>query len=74
LPMDDPQGFVRRVEQKGHFHAATSFPTEAPCVRGPGCSIETRTQFYAISLGRNQVTDESAERTNCFGRSAKKKV
>jgi hypothetical protein len=24
LPMDDPQGFVRRVEQKGHFHAATS--------------------------------------------------
>lgn len=26
LPMDDPQGFVRRVEQKGHFHAVTSFP------------------------------------------------
>jgi hypothetical protein len=24
LPMDDPQGFVRRVEQKGHFHTATS--------------------------------------------------
>ena len=24
LPIDDPQGFVRRVEQKGHFHAATS--------------------------------------------------
>jgi hypothetical protein len=25
LPIDDPQGFVRRVEQKGHFHAVTSF-------------------------------------------------
>ena len=24
LPIDDPQGFVRRVEQKGHFHAVTS--------------------------------------------------
>ena len=24
LPIDDPQGFVRRVEQKSHFHAATS--------------------------------------------------
>ena len=25
LPVDDPQGFVRRIEQKGHFHAVTSF-------------------------------------------------
>ena len=73
LPMDDPQGFVRRVEQKGHFHTATSFPTEAPCVRGPGCSTGPRIYFYAISLGRNQVSDGLAERTNCFGRSAKKK-
>lgn len=60
LPMDDPQGFVRCVEQKGHLHAATSFPTKAPCMRGPGCSIGTRTYFYAISLGRNQVTGGSA--------------
>jgi hypothetical protein len=40
LPIDDPQGFVRRVEQKGHFHAATSSPTEAPSVRGLGFSLE----------------------------------
>ena len=26
LPIDDPQGLVRRVEQKGHFHVATSSP------------------------------------------------
>ena len=25
LPIDDPQRLVRRVEQKGHFHAVTSF-------------------------------------------------
>ena len=43
LPIDDPQGFVRRVEQKGHFHATTSFPTEAPCMRGPGFRLGTRT-------------------------------
>ncbi len=36
LPIDDPQGFIRRVEQKGHFHAATSFPTEAPSVQELG--------------------------------------
>ena len=39
LPMDDPQGLVRCVEQKGHLHAATSFPTKAPCMREPRCSI-----------------------------------
>jgi len=59
LPIDHPQGFVCRVEEKGHLHAAASFPTKAPCVRGPGYSIGTRTYVYAISLGRNQVTDES---------------
>ena len=42
-------------------------------MRGPGCSIDTRTYFYAISPGRNQVTDDSAERTNGFGHLAKKK-
>jgi hypothetical protein len=25
LPIDNPQGLVRRVEQKGHFHATSSF-------------------------------------------------
>jgi hypothetical protein len=73
LPMDDPQGFVRRVEQKGHLHAATSFPTKAPCMRGPGCSIGTRTYFYAISLGRNQVTDGSIDCTCSLDSPAKKK-
>ena len=24
LPIDNPQRFVRRIEQKGHFHATTS--------------------------------------------------
>ena len=43
LPIDDPQGFVRRVEQQGHFHATPSFPTEAPCMRGPGFSLGSRT-------------------------------
>ncbi len=43
LPMDDPEGFVRCVQQKGHFHAVTSFPTEAPCMREPKCSIGIRT-------------------------------
>jgi len=43
LPIDDPQRFVRRVEQKSHFHATTPFPTEAPCMRGPGFSLGTRT-------------------------------
>jgi len=33
LPMNDTQGFIRRVEQEGHFHSITSFPTEAPFVR-----------------------------------------
>jgi hypothetical protein len=70
LPIDNPQGFVRRVEEKGHLHAAASFPTKAPCVRGPGCSIGTRTYVYAISLGRNQVTDESTYCVCAIGRSA----
>jgi hypothetical protein len=43
LPMNNPQGFVRRIEQEGHFHAATSFPTEAPFVGGPRFSLKTRT-------------------------------
>ena len=43
LPMNDTQGFVRCVEQERHFHAATSFPTEAPAMRRPGFSIKTRT-------------------------------
>ena len=73
LPIDDPQGFVRRVEQKGHFHATTSFPTEAPCMRRPGFSRGTRTHLYAINLGRNQVTDGSAECSCSVGHSAKKK-
>jgi hypothetical protein len=30
LPMNDTQGFIRRIEQEGHFHSTTSFPTEAP--------------------------------------------
>jgi len=73
FPMDDPQGFVCRVEQKGHFHPATSSPTEAPCMRGPGFSLGTFLLLYAISRGRNQVTDRSADYTYSIGRSAKKK-
>ncbi|MEK7237561.1 MAG: hypothetical protein AAB242_13105, partial [Nitrospirota bacterium] len=66
--------FVRRVEQESHFHAATSFPTEAPSVRGPGFSPKTRTIVYAISLGRNQVTDGSTECcADSVGQSSKKK-
>ena len=42
-------------------------------MRGPGCSIGTRTYFYAISLGRNQVTDESMDCTCSIGRAAKEK-
>src|SRR5207247_4636368 len=72
LPIDDPQGFVRRVEQKGHFHAATSFPTEAPCMRGPWCSLRRRTLLYAISRGRKQVTHGSAACTCCVLRSVKR--
>jgi hypothetical protein len=30
LPMDNPQRFIRRIEQKSHFHATTSFPTKHP--------------------------------------------
>jgi hypothetical protein len=73
LPIDHPQGFVRRVEEKGHLHAAASFPTKAPCVRGPGYSIGTRTYVYAISLGRNQVTDGSIDCMCSLGSPAKKK-
>jgi hypothetical protein len=73
LPIDDPQGFVRRVEQKGHFHAVTSFPTEAPCMGGPRCSIGIRTYFYAISLARNQATDGSPDCACSIGQSAKEK-
>lgn len=72
LPIDDPQGFVRRVEQEGHFHATTSFPTEAPFVRGPGFSLSTRTFLYAISLGRNQANDRSTERAGPVGLSPRK--
>lgn len=40
LPMDDPQGFVGRVEQEGHFHAGTSSPIGlhgiGQCFRGVG--------------------------------------
>jgi hypothetical protein len=41
-------------------------------MRGPGFSLGTLIFLYAINLGRNQVTDDSAERTNCFCHSAKK--
>jgi len=33
---------------------------------GPGLSLGTLIFLYAINLGRNQVTDDSAEHTNCF--------
>lgn len=55
LPMDDTQGFVRGVEQERHFHSTTSFPTEAPSVRGPGVGLGTVLYFYAISFLRNQA-------------------
>src|SRR5882762_9144939 len=35
-------------------------------MRGPGLSLGTLIFLYAINLGRNQVTDDSAEHTNCF--------
>ena len=73
LPIDDPQGFVRRVEQEGHFHATTSFPTEAPFVRGPGFSLSTRTFLYAISLARNQVSDGSREWASPIRQASKEK-
>ena len=72
LPMHDPQGFVRRVEQESHFHAATSFLTEAPSVRRPGLRLQMRTFVYAISLTRNQDIEWSREDANPLG-SAKKK-
>ena len=50
LPIDDPQGFVRRVEQKGHFHAASS-SQPGSLYKRTQCSIGRRTYFYAISLG-----------------------
>jgi len=55
LPMDDTQRFVRGVEQKGHFHSTTSFPTEAPSVRRPGIGLGTLMYLYAISPLRNQA-------------------
>ena len=30
LPMHNPQGFIGRVEQEGHFHAGTSSPIGPP--------------------------------------------
>jgi hypothetical protein len=42
-------------------------------MRGPGCSSGPRTYFYAISLGRNQVTDGSVVCLCPVGRSAKEK-
>src|SRR5574341_1838027 len=55
LLLDYPEGFVCGVEQKGHFHATTSFPTEAPSVRGPGIGLGTLMYFYAIRPLQNQA-------------------
>ena len=30
LPIHDPQGFIGRVEQEGHFHTGTSSPIGPP--------------------------------------------
>src|SRR5215467_14640487 len=63
LPMNDTQGFIRRVEQEGHFHSTTSFPTEAPFVRRALNRSGVRSDmFYAIRSGRNQ-----AQRPFCRG-------
>jgi hypothetical protein len=59
LPMNDTQGFIRRVEQEGHFHSTTSFPTEAPSARGPLFGLGTVEYFYAISLRQNQAQGHS---------------
>src|SRR3954465_9589320 len=40
LPIDDPQGFVRCVEQKGHFHAITSFQPRLLVSEGLGIVLE----------------------------------
>jgi hypothetical protein len=72
LPIDHAQGFVRRVEQKGHFHATTSFPTEAPCLRGPGCSIE-RVPSLCHKPRSKSSHCQSAECIRSVGRSAEKK-
>jgi hypothetical protein len=40
LPMNNPQGLVCRVEQKGHFHTATSSQPKIPCIRDPGVVLE----------------------------------
>src|SRR5689334_24148081 len=49
LPMNDTQGFVRRVEQEGHFHSTTSFPTEAPIAGRAFYRSGLRSvMFYAI--------------------------
>jgi hypothetical protein len=42
-------------------------------MRGPGFSLGTLIFLYAINLGRNQVTDGSADCTCSVVRSAKKK-
>jgi len=73
LPMHDPQGFVRRVEQESHFHAATSFPTEPPLKGRPWSSLRTRTHVYAISPGRNQDIDWSPTLLWAHGNSAQQK-
>jgi hypothetical protein len=35
LPMDDPEGFIGRIQEKSHFHAIPSFPTVPPYQRRP---------------------------------------
>jgi len=42
-------------------------------MRGPWCSIGTRTYFYAISLDLNQVTNGSVDCHCSVGHSVKEK-
>lgn len=46
LPMYDPEGFIGRVEQEGHFHEETSSPNHAStaagdCFRGAGLQADS---------------------------------
>ena len=58
LPMHDPQGFIGRVEQEGHFHAGTSSPIGPP--QRPG-SVSAG-QGYRLIVLCHKVALKSSKR------------
>lgn len=67
LPMHNPQGFIGRIEQEGHFHAGTSSPIGPPQQPGSvsaGLDYRLIVLCHKVALKSSKCPSDAADAAN----------